>query len=96
MTIQEHAAVKALTHLGITIAEKPLRGWGWSIANDKIVRDWSGTYATPVEAGVAAMEWLLEFARKGMLCHHTHVEPVDDDPMSPWLRAFEEGIPAAQ
>ena len=94
MTDQEHIVAESLARIGITLAPHPRtgQGWGWSIGNDKIVRDWQGPFATPERAADAAMEWLLEYAWKGMLCHHSHPAPVDDDPLAPWLRAFEEGI----
>ena len=96
MTDQELAAVESLAHIGIAIISRGQSGWGWSIQNDKIVRDDPETYSTPAAASGAALEWLLEYARKGLLCHHVHVEPVDDDPMTPWLRAFEGGIAPAE
>jgi hypothetical protein len=94
MTDRELAAVEMLARIGIAIAPNPRAGggWGWSIQNDKIVRDWDGPHATPACAAGAALEWLLEYARKGLLCHHTHPTPIDDDPLAPWLRAFEAGI----
>jgi len=81
-----------LSSIGITIAQHPKtnQGWGWSIQNDKIIRDWEGPYSTPAYAAVAALAWLVEYARKGLLCHHIHTEPIDDDLMVPWLKAFEE------
>jgi hypothetical protein len=96
MTVQELATVDALTHIGISIRQNAHSGWSWSIQNDKIIRDDAKSYTTPAAASSAALEWLLEYARKGLLCHHTHVEAVEDDPMAPWERAFEQGIPAAQ
>ena len=94
MTVQEYAIAESLARVGIAIAPhaQPERGWGFSIENDKIIRGWDGPYASAAEAADAAMAWLLEYARKGLLCHHTHPVPVEDDPMAPWLRAFEGGI----
>jgi hypothetical protein len=91
---QECAIVAALARVGISITprERPEGGWGWSIQNDKIVRDWQGPYCTPAEASSAALAWLVEYARKGLLCHHIHPPAIDDDPLAPWLRAFPEGI----
>jgi hypothetical protein len=92
VTNQEYAAAEVLSSIGITIAQhaKTNRGWGWSIQNDKIVRDWEGPYSTPAYAAAAALAWLVEHARKGVLCHHVHTEPIDDDLIMPWLKAFEE------
>jgi hypothetical protein len=92
VTYQEYAAAEVLSGIGITIALHPKtnQGWGWSIQNDKIVRDWEGPHATPAAAAAAALAWLVEYARKGLLCHHVHTEPIDDDLMVPWLKAFEE------
>jgi hypothetical protein len=92
VTDQELSLAESLAHIGIAIAPRAQSGWGWSIENDKIVRDDRESYPTPAAAAGAALEWLLEYARKGLLCHHVHAEPVDDDPLAPWLRAFEQGI----
>lgn len=94
MTDQEYAIVESLGQIGITISQHPQtdRGWGFSIENDKIVRGWDGPYSSAGCAISAALAWMLEHARKGLLCQHTHRQPVDDDPMAPWLRAFEGGI----
>ena len=88
----EHEPIRnALAGIGITIAAgaQAKGGWGWSIQNDKIIRDWEGPYATPAEAGQAALAWLLEYARKGLLCHHVHPVAADNDALAPWLRAFD-------
>ena len=92
MTIQENATAEVLSSIGIAITQhaNANRGWGWSIQNDKIVRDWEGPYSTPAHAAAAALAWLVEHARKGLLCQHVHTEQVDDDLMLPWLKAFEE------
>jgi hypothetical protein len=89
---REHAATEVLSSIGITIRRHPKtnQGWGWSIHNDKIIRDWEGPYPTQAYAATAALAWLVEHARKGLLCHHVHTEPIDDDLMAPWLKAFEE------
>ena len=95
MNNQEYVAAEILTSIGIRIAlhAKTGRGWGWSIENNKIIRGWEGPYSTPTCAEAAAMAWLLEHARKGLLCYHTHAQPIDDDPLAPWERAFEAGLP---
>jgi hypothetical protein len=88
---QERTIIAMLERIGITIA--PRRegepGWGWSIQNDKIIRDWQGMYATPTAAADAGLSWLVEQARKGIVCDHLHPMPIDDDPLVPWLRFFE-------
>ena len=98
MTQQEYATSEALAGIGIIIAQnaKAAHAWGWSIQNDKIVRDWEGPYTTPAAASAAALAWLMEYARKGLLCHHIHAEPADEDPLMPWERAFMEGIPEVE
>jgi hypothetical protein len=98
MNNQEYATAETLASIGITVAPHPKtgRGWGWSIQNDKIVRNWEGPYSSPACAEAAAMNWLLEHARKGLLCHHTHPTPVEDDLFAPWDRAFPENIPALE
>ncbi|HJZ48121.1 MAG TPA: hypothetical protein VKE41_13175 [Roseiflexaceae bacterium] len=91
MADQERAIIAMLEQIGITIA--PRRhgesGWGWAIQNDKIIRNWQGPYATPSAAAEAGLSWLVEHARKGIVCDHLHPVPIDDDPMAPWLRFFE-------
>jgi hypothetical protein len=91
MADQEHAAIAMLERIGITIAPRRAGeiGWGWSIANDKIIRDWQGPYPTPSAAAEAGLNWLVEHARKGIVCTHLHPAPVEDDPLAPWLRFFE-------
>jgi hypothetical protein len=88
---QEYASIAMLERIGITIA--PRRpgesGWGWSIANDKIIRDWQGPHPTPTAAAEAGLSWLVEQARKGIVCNHLHSTPIDDDPLAPWQRFFE-------
>ena len=81
MTNQEYATTEALASIGIIIAQnaKAADAWGWSIQNDKIIRDWEGPYATPAHASAAALAWLMEYARKGLLCHHIHTEPLAPD-----------------
>src|SRR5689334_2283486 len=99
MTNQEYATTEALASVGIIIAQsaKAADAWGWSIQNDKIIRDWDGPYTTPAGASAAALAWLMEYARKGLLCHHIHTEPAaDGDPLMPWERAFLEGIPEVE
>jgi hypothetical protein len=94
MTDQEQSIAESLGRIGISITPHAQagRGWGWSIQSDKIIRDWEGPYATPADTIGAALSWLLEYARKGLLCHHVHTAVVDDDPLAPWLRAFPSGI----
>lgn len=91
MTNQETALIEVLARMGISITPntKPAGGWGWSIANTKMVLDWQGPHSTPACAAGAATDWLLEHARKGLLCHHVHSAPVDDDPLAPWMRFFD-------
>lgn len=91
LTDQEHAIIAMLERIGITIAPRRQgeSGWGWSIANDKIIRDWQGPHPTPSAAAEAGLGWLVEHARKGILCDHLHPTPIGDDPMAPWLRFFE-------
>jgi hypothetical protein len=94
VTDQESAVIESLAQIGISITPHAQdgRGWGWSIENDKIIRGWDGPYPSAADATSAALSWLLEYARKGLVCHHVHSEPINDDPMAPWLRAFEAGI----
>jgi hypothetical protein len=91
VTDQEHAIIAMLERIGIAIAPRRAgeSGWGWSIANDKIIRDGQGSYPTPSAAAEAGLTWLVEHARKGIVCDHLHPTPIDDDPMAPWLRFFE-------
>ena len=69
----DDATAMALARIGISITrhESP-DGWGWAMQNAKMIRDWDGPYATPTAAIEAALAWLLEHARKGLLCRHTH------------------------
>jgi hypothetical protein len=94
MTDKECAISEALKQIGIAITPRAQAGcgWGWSIENAKIIHDWEGPYATATDAAGAALDWLLEYARKGLLCHHVHTPAIDDDPLAPWLRAFQAGI----
>jgi hypothetical protein len=94
VTDQESTIIASLARIGISIRPHAQDGcgWGWSIENEKIIRNWDGPYPSPAEAIAAALNWLVEYARKGLLCHHVHVKPIGDDPMAPWLRAFEAGI----
>ena len=91
MADQERAIIAMLERVGITIAPRrqDQGGWGWSIQNDKIIRDWQGPHATPSAAAEAGLSWLIEHARKGIVCDHLHPVPIDDDPLAPWLRFFE-------
>lgn len=90
MINRETTIAEALADIGISIAPNARTGgWSWSIQNDKIVRDCPATYATPSEAAQQALAWLVEYARKGLLCHHTHPAPAEDSLLAPWLRAFE-------
>ena len=89
---QDRAIIAMLERIGITIA--PRRhgegSWGWSIQNDKIILDWQGPHATPAAAAEAGLSWLVEHARKGIVCDHLHPAPIEDDhPLAPWLRFFE-------
>jgi hypothetical protein len=88
---QERAIIAMLERIGITIAPRRQgeQGWGWSIQNDKIIRDWQGPHATPAAAAESGLNWLVEHARKGVVCDHLHPAPIDDDPLAPWLRFFE-------
>src|SRR3954463_15175716 len=92
MTSQHSATIEAFAGVGISITPhaQAERGWGWSIQNDKIIRDWEGPYATPADAIEAGLAWLVEHARKGLVCNHTHAVVVDNDPLAPWERFFEE------
>jgi len=101
VTDREQNISDALAHIGISIAPHPRSraGWGWSLQSDKIIRDWEGPYASPSAAAEAALSWLLEHARKGLLCEHVHPAAsadrpaaADDDTLAPWLRAFPAGI----
>jgi hypothetical protein len=92
VTDQESAVIASLASIGVSIAPHAPSGWGWSIDNNKIIRDWDGPYASASDAISAALGWLVEYARKGLLCHQVHPQPIDDDPMAPWLRAFAAGI----
>jgi len=98
MTDHDCAVIEALAQIGIAITPHAQSGagWGWSIENDKIIRDWEGPYPTPAAATGAVLGWLLEYSRKGLLCHHVHPADIDDDPLAPWLRFFQEwDVPAA-
>jgi hypothetical protein len=88
---QERAIIAMLERIGITIAPRREgeQCWGWSIQNDKIIRDWQGSHATPAAAAESGLIWLVEHARKGIVCDHLHPVPIDDDPLAPWLRFFE-------
>ena len=88
---QERAIIALLERVGIMIAPRRQGelGWGWAIQNDKIIRDWQGPYATPAAAAEAGLSWLIEHARKGIVCDHLHPVVIDDDPLAPWLRFFE-------
>jgi hypothetical protein len=88
---QERAIIAILERIGITIAPRRQgeQSWGWSIQNDKIIRDWQGPHATPAAAAESGLSWLVELARKGFVCDHLHPVPIDDDPLAPWLRFFE-------
>jgi len=88
---QERAIIALLERVGITIAPR-YQGeqvWGWSIQNDKIIQNWQGSHATPAAAAEAGLSWLVEHARKGIVCDHLHPVAIDDDPLAPWLRFFE-------
>ena len=91
MADQERAIIAMLERVGITIAPRRdgAGSWGFSIQNDKIILDSQGPHATPSAAAEAGLSWLVEHARKGIVCNHLHPVPVDDDPMAPWLRFFE-------
>ena len=91
MADQERAIIAMLERIGITIAPRRQGegSWGWSIQNDKIILDWQGPHATPAAAAEAGLSWLVEHARKGVVCNHLHPVPIDDDPLAPWLRFFE-------
>jgi len=88
---QERAIIAMLERIGITIAPRHQgdQVWGWSIQNDKIIRDWQGPHATPAAAAESGLSWLVEHARKGIVCDHLHPVLIDDDPLAPWLRFFE-------
>jgi hypothetical protein len=91
VTDQERAIIAMLERVGITIAPRRQgeQVWGWSIQNDKIIRDWQGAYATPAAAAEAGLSWLVEQARKGIVCDHLHPVVIDDDLLAPWQRFFE-------
>jgi hypothetical protein len=74
---QERAIIAMLERVGITIAPR----------RDGAGRQ--GPHATPSAAAEAGLSWLVEHARKGIVCNHLHPVPIDDDPMAPWLRFFE-------
>ncbi len=80
MNDKESATVAALARIGISIMPHPSAegGWGWAMQNAKIIRDWEGPYPTPADAIEAVLSWLLEHARKGLLCHHVHPPTTDD------------------
>jgi hypothetical protein len=77
---KDYATATALARIGISITKQASlgSGWGWTMQNAKIVRDWDGPYPTPAAAIEAALSWLLEHARKGLLCHHVHPPTTDD------------------
>jgi isoleucyl-tRNA synthetase len=64
--------ILARVGISISMADSNVRGWGWTIQNSKIIHDWQGPYPTPAAAMEGALSWLLEHARKGLLCHHLH------------------------
>lgn len=74
------AAAAALERIGVSISYRaaPTEAWGWSMRNAKLVRDWSGPYPTETAALEAALDWLLEHARKGVLCEHLHAAVTDN------------------
>ncbi len=80
MNDKDRAIVGALGRIGISISfsETLTGGWGWSMQNAKIVRDWDGPYPSAGVAADAALTWLLEHARKGLLCHHLHPAVADE------------------
>ncbi len=96
MTDNDGELLAVLARIGISITLHPSRqeGWGWTIDNDKIRHDWQGPYATAAAASSAVLEWLVEYARKGLLCHHVHAAfdanatvPVDLSDFKPeWSR----------
>jgi hypothetical protein len=93
VTSQDNATIESLAGIGISITPHATsgRGWGWSIQNDKMIRDWQGPYATPTAAANAGLSWLLEYAHKGLLYTYAPQAPViDEDPLAPWERFFEE------
>jgi hypothetical protein len=88
---EERAIIAMLERVGVAIAPRRdgAGSWGWSIQNDKIILDWHGPHATPSAAAEAALSWLVEHARKGIVCDILHPVQMDDDPLAPWLRFFE-------
>ncbi|HNP74076.1 MAG TPA: hypothetical protein PLO33_06030 [Kouleothrix sp.] len=103
-------ALAALSQIGITITPNTTsaEGWGWSIANEKLIQPWVGPYPTSAAAVSAALDWLMHRAWKGVLCSHSHgsPEPIADRPhadadlkpelLAPWERAFASGAIAAE
>jgi hypothetical protein len=69
MSTEEMATTFALDRLGIAVTEdeRLRRGWGWSMQNEKIIRPWSGPYATSAAAANAALDWVLEQTWRGVL-----------------------------
>jgi hypothetical protein len=67
-------SITTLAGIGIAITQGPAGSdsWGWSMQNEKIIHDWEGPFATPAEAIQAALAWLLEHARRGLICKHLH------------------------
>lgn len=94
------AATLAQVGVAITPSTASAGGWGWSIANEKLIQPWVGPYPTSAAATRAALDWLMQRAWKGVLCEHTHSSP---EPavaerqdavaalLAPWERAFENG-----
>ncbi|WP_029215102.1 hypothetical protein [Kallotenue papyrolyticum] len=78
MNRRDAALAAVLEQLGITITRAPAGAWGWAIHNAQIRRDWQGDYPTPAVAAEAALAWLLEQARRGVLCRHLHGDVPDD------------------
>jgi hypothetical protein len=81
MRYEQTAMDIALQRLGISVTSDPQarRGWGWSMHNDKIIRPWSGAYATYADAVDAALDWVLEQTWRGVLAPILQAQASPDD-----------------
>ncbi len=69
MTSDESTVLSALARIGVSVTPgaRASQGWGWSIANAKLVQPWVGPYASPAAATGAALDWLMLNASRGVL-----------------------------
>ncbi|MEN9934308.1 MAG: hypothetical protein RLZZ387_887 [Chloroflexota bacterium] len=99
MSHEEAATTTALRRFGISVTQDASTGaWGWSVENERLIRQRVGAYATSAEAGDAALDWFLDKAWRGVLYPILYAVPSDSTPfpelndvtlLDPWKRAFE-------